>query len=183
MPVSSDLARRLAAGDRQALADVYDAHASAVYSLALRITRVPSDAEDVTQEVFTQAWRQAARFDDARGNLPAWLLMMARSRSLDCLRRSRRRPVHPLDPLAADAIPDGSPGVDVVAVTTEQARRTRAALSALPDEQRQPVELAYFEGLTHSEIAVRTSTPLGTVKTRIRSAMQQLRVALTREDA
>lgn len=182
-PVSGDLARRLAAGDTQALADLYDAHASAVYSLALRITRSPEDAEDVTQEVFTQAWRQAGRFDASRGNLPAWLLMMARSRALDCLRRARRRPALALEPSAADAIPDGSPGVDWIAATNEEALRTRAALSVLPDDQRQPVELAYFEGLTHSEIAARTSIPLGTVKTRIRMAMQHLRAALSREDA
>ncbi len=183
MPVSGDVARRLAAGETQALADLYDAHATAVYSLALRITRVPADAEDVTQEVFTQAWRQAARFDTSRGSLPAWLLMMARSRSLDCLRRARRRPTVALEPFAADAIPDASPGVDQIAATTEDAAAARAALAALPDDQRRPVELAYFEGLTHSEIAARTSVPLGTVKTRIRSAMQHLRVALSREDA
>lgn len=177
------MARRLAAGDGDALADLYDAHASAVYSLALRITRVPADAEDVTQDVFTQAWRQASRFDASRGNLPAWLLMMARSRALDCLRRARRRPTAPLEPFAADAIPDVSPGVDVVAATAEDALLTRAALAALPDDQRRPVEMAYFEGLTHSEIAAQTSIPLGTVKTRIRSAMQHLRIALTREDA
>lgn len=183
MTVSGDLARRLAAGDSEALADLYDAHAAAVYSLALRITRVPADAEDVTQDVFTQAWRQAARFDVARGNLAAWLLMMTRSRALDCLRRARRRPALALETAAAHAIPDASPCVDLIAVTHEEAARTRAALAALPDDQRRPVELAYFEGLTHSEIAARTSTPLGTVKTRIRSAMQQLRTALTREDA
>lgn len=183
MAVSGDLARRLAAGDSEALADLYDAHAGAVYSLALRITRVPADAEDVTQDVFTQAWRQAARFDVSRGNLAAWLLMMARSRALDCLRRGRRRPTHALEPSAADAIPDASPGVDLIAATNQEASAARAALASLPDEQRQPVELAYFEGLTHSEIAARTSVPLGTVKTRIRSAMQHLRAALAREDA
>lgn len=181
--MSDDVVRRLAAGDSNALADLYDAHATEVYSLALRITRVPSDAEDVTQDVFSQAWQQAARFDAARGNLPAWLLMMTRSRSLDCLRRARRRPTAVLEPFAADAIPDGAPGVDVVVATNQDASRTRAALAALPDDQRRPVEMAYFEGLTHSEIAARTSVPLGTVKTRIRSAMQHLRAALTREDA
>ena len=181
--MSADLARRLAAGETQALAELYDAHAAAVYSLALRITRVPSDAEDVTQDVFTQAWRQAARFDASRGNLPAWLLMMARSRALDCLRRARRRPSQAVEPFVLDAIPDASPGVDVTAATTEEALLTRAALAALPDDHRLPVELAYFEGLTHSEIAARTSVPLGTVKTRIRRAMQQMRAALSREDA
>jgi RNA polymerase sigma-70 factor (ECF subfamily) len=149
-----------------------------VYSLALRITRLPADAEDVTQEVFAQAWRDAARFDPSRGNLAAWLLVMARTRALDRLRRNRRRPAEPMEAFAVDAIPHQGPGVDQLVASAEEAARAREALAALPGDQREAVELAYFEGLTHSEIAAKTSLPLGTVKTRIRSAMQQLRAAL-----
>jgi RNA polymerase sigma-70 factor, ECF subfamily len=176
--VKGDLAAAVASGDEGALAALYDAHAAAVYSLALRITRDPSDAEDVTQDVFVQAWRSASRFDAARGNLAAWLLMMTRARALDRLRRERRRPADATEPSAFDRIPSAAPGVDLLAATSEEAERARIAMAALPAEQREAVELAYFEGLTHSEIAARTSQPLGTVKTRIRSAMQQLRAAL-----
>ena len=176
--VGTDLARRLAGGEHDALAELYDANATAVYSLALRITRVAADAEDVTQEVFAQAWRDAARFDAARGNLTAWLLVMARTRALDRLRRNRRRPAEPMEAFAVEAIPHQGPGVDLLVATAEEAARAREALATLPDDQREAVELAYFEGLTHSEIAAKTSLPLGTVKTRIRSAMQQLRLAL-----
>lgn len=178
--MSADLAAALAAGDERALADLYDAHAAAVYSLALRITRNPADAQDVTQDVFVQAWRSASRFDASRGNLAAWLLMMARTRALDRLRRERRRPADLTGPDDFDRIPDALPGVDLVAATKQEADRARAALASLPAEQREVVELAYFEGLTHSEIAARTSQPLGTVKTRIRSAMQELRATLQR---
>lgn len=174
----ADLIHALASGDEQALAQIYDAHGGAVYALGLRITREPANAEEVTQEVFLQAWRSAARFDAARGNLAAWLLVMARTRALDRLRRDKRRPAESTEPSALDRIPNASPGVDVVAATNQEAARARTALAALPREQREAVELAYFEGLTHSEIATRTAQPLGTVKTRIRSAMQQLRAAL-----
>lgn len=173
-----DLIHALAAGDEQALARLYDAYGAIVYALALRITGTPADAEDVTQEVFLQAWRSASTFDASRGNLAAWLLMIARTRALDRLRRERRRPAELTEPSAFDRIPNASPGVDVVAATNETVARARVALAALPAEQREAVELAYFEGLTHSEIASRTAQPLGTVKTRIRTAMQQLRAAL-----
>lgn len=176
--MTAELIQALASGDEQALARIYDAHGAAVYALALRITRTPADAEEVTQEVFLQAWRSAARFDADRGSLAAWLLVMARTRALDRLRREKRRPAESTEPSAFERIPNASPGVDVIAVTNQEAARTRAALAALPREQREAVELAYFEGLTHSEIAARTAQPLGTVKTRIRSAMQQLRAAL-----
>jgi RNA polymerase sigma-70 factor, ECF subfamily len=160
------------------LADLYDAHGAAVYALALRITRVPADAEDVTQEVFLQAWRTAGQFDQTRGTMAAWLLMMARSRALDRLRFDRRRPAQAVDPSAFERIPNAAPDVELTAATNEEVGLARAALAALPAAQREAVELAYFEGLTHSEIASRTSQPLGTVKTRIRTALQHVRIAM-----
>ena len=178
MTVTGDLGTRLATGDEGALAELYDAHAAVVYALALRITRSPADAEDVTQDVFTQAWRQAARFDAQRGNLAAWLLMMARTRALDRLRQAKRRPADGVDPSSFERIPNPSPGVDVTAATEQEVGRARDVLARMPVEQREAMELAYFEGLTHSEIAARTSQPLGTVKTRIRTALQQLRMAM-----
>lgn len=169
---------RMARGDESGLAALYDRHATPVYSLALRIVRRPEDAEDVTQQVFTQAWRTSARFDASRGVVAAWLLMMARSRAIDCLRR--RNPAR--DGISDDerlaAIPDPEPSVEYVVATREQVERVQVAIDALPAEQRVAVELAYYDGLTQSEIAERTSTPLGTVKTRVRSALQTLRSAV-----
>ena len=167
------------AGDPSGLAALYDLHATAVYSLALRIVSTPADAEDVTQEVFAQAWKTRARYDESRGEVVAWLLMMARSRALDCLRRGQRRRTTDVDDAGLAAIPHPGPSVEYTAATEEQAARARIALDTLPSEQRKVLELAYFEGLTHVEIAARTSAPLGTVKTRIRSALSSLRSALT----
>lgn len=169
---------RMTRGDESGVADLYDRHATAVYSLALRIVRRPEDAEDVTQQVFTQAWRTSARFDQSRGVVAAWLLMMARSRAIDCLRR--RNPARPgaSDDERIAAIPDPDPSVEYAVATREQVERVQQAIEALPVEQRLAVELAYYDGLTQSEIAARTSTPLGTVKTRVRSALQTLRTAV-----
>ncbi len=173
-----DAVARMARGDQTALADLYDRHSIAVYSLALRVVRRQEDAEDVTQQVFTQAWRSSARYDASRGVVAAWLLMMARSRAIDCLRR--RNPAR--DGISDDerlaAIPDPGPSVETVVATSEQVERVRTAIDALPADQRVAVELAYYDGLTQSEIAARTDTPLGTVKTRVRSALQTLRAAV-----
>lgn len=168
----------MAAGDQSGLADLYDRHATAVYSLAMRILRRQEDAEDVTQQVFTQAWRSSARYDPSRGVVAAWLLMMARSRAIDCLRRRNPARDGISDEVRLAAIPDPEPSVEHVVATGEQVERVQLAIAALPSEQRLVVELAYYDGLTQSEIAARTSTPLGTVKTRVRSALQTLRAAV-----
>ncbi len=173
-----DAVARMAGGNQAGLADLYDRHSTAVYSLALRVVRRQEDAEDVTQQVFTQAWRSSARYDPSRGVVAAWLLMMTRSRAIDCLRR--RNPAR--DGISDDerlaAIPDPGPSVEHVVATSEQVERVRTAIEALPADQRVAVELAYYDGLTQSEIAARTDTPLGTVKTRVRSALQTLRAAV-----
>jgi RNA polymerase sigma-70 factor (ECF subfamily) len=169
---------RMARGDADALADLYDRHAARVYSLALRIVRDAGDAEDVVQEVFAQAWRQASRYTASRGAVAAWLLTLARSRAIDRLRARRARPDQQGAEAAATELPDLAPPVDWQYLSAEQIRLVRGALEQLPFLQRVAIELAYFDGLTHVEIAARLEEPLGTVKTRIRSALTKLRESL-----
>jgi RNA polymerase sigma-70 factor (ECF subfamily) len=165
---SEALIGRIAAGRQDALGEFYDRYASLVNGLALRILRDPSDAEDVVQEVFVQAWRQADRFDPARGTPEAWLCTLARTRALDKLRRRVSRREAPAE--AAPGTTATPRNVEVLAV--------RKALEELSANQRKALELAYYEGLTQSEIAERLGEPLGTIKTRIRTAMMRLREAL-----
>jgi RNA polymerase sigma-70 factor (ECF subfamily) len=163
------LLRRIAAGDAEALGRLYDLHAGLVNALALRILRDSGEAEDVVQETFVQAWRQADRFDPSRGSPAAWLSTIARTRALDRLRRraSRREDTPATLPEA------------VSRARTEDCLAVRAALSRLSSAQRHVLELAYYEGLTQTEISSRLGQPLGTVKTRMRTAVIRLREALT----
>ena len=168
---------RMARGDQHALGDLYDRHGRLIYSLALRVLRDQGDAEDVVQEVFLQAWREAARFDLTRGNVVAWLVMVTRSRAIDRLRRRQARPQ-----LAAKSEPDGrvddSPRADVQMEWQSRATEVRRALETLPLLQRVAVELAFFDGLTHAEIAEQLEVPLGTVKTRVRQGLLKMRDCL-----
>jgi RNA polymerase sigma-70 factor (ECF subfamily) len=165
---AASLIRRLTRGDHAALGELYDLYAGLVNGLAMRILRDRAEAEDTVQEVFVQVWQQAARFDPSRGTPEAWLCTMARTRALDRLRkRSSRREEPELGHAGSTEAP-----------RTEEALAVRAALDALPLDQRKALELAYFEGLSQSEIAERLAEPLGTVKTRIRTAMIRLRGVL-----
>jgi RNA polymerase sigma-70 factor, ECF subfamily len=169
---------RIRRGDADALAELYDRHARPVYSLALRILQHQADAEDIVQDVFAQAWRQAARFDAARGNVAAWLLTMARSRAIDRLRARRARPDQDAGAEVPIDVADASMPADLQLLSAEAVARVRAALDALPLLQRFAIELAYYEGLTHTEISERLEQPLGTIKTRIRLALNKLRETL-----
>jgi RNA polymerase sigma-70 factor, ECF subfamily len=179
------LIQQVAGGDASALAAVYDLHAATVYALALRILGEEGDAEDVVQEVFAQAWRQADRYDATRGSVAAWLLIMTRTRAIDRLRSRQARPDHAqaADETALERY--AAPATDPVdEITLEQdAVRVRRALSELPLLQRVAIELAFFEGLTQREIAERLEQPLGTVKTRIRLGLLKLRDALAGAEA
>src|SRR6476469_5838169 len=174
------LVRGMAAGDDGALGALYDRWQGFVHGVVARILRQPSDIEDVVEETFWQAWRQASRFDPARGAVQTWLLTIARSRALDRARALRRRRESPIEgddgEVVVQQVAPSDPGLDAEA--SERRRIVTAALSELPAEQREALELGYYSGLSQSEIAERTGQPLGTVKTRMRLAMQKLRSQL-----
>jgi RNA polymerase sigma-70 factor, ECF subfamily len=178
-PHDRDVLARLARRDRDALATLYDRHARRLFSLALRIVGARDDAEDVIQEVFSQAWDQAGRYDGSRGSVTAWLVTITRSRAIDHVRARRARPdSHVLPDDAAPAIADPGAGQEAMVLTGEQVSRVRRALDALPLLQRTAIELAYYEGLSQSDIAERLEQPLGTIKTRMRQGLSRLREAL-----
>ena len=175
------LARAISEGDESALARAYDAHGSLVYGLALRVTGRVHDAEEVLQDVFMTLWRTASRFDAARGSLVGYLVTLTRHRAIDRVRSRRARPDAALgtddDGLTIPA--DESTPADRAALG-EHATLAVGALGRLPVEERRVLEMAYFDGLSPSEIAERTGDPLGTVKGRTRNALRRLREALPR---
>jgi RNA polymerase sigma-70 factor, ECF subfamily len=156
-------------GDQGAMAALYDRYSSIVYAVALRVLQDTSAAEDVLQDIFMQLWRKPGAFDATRGNMAAWLAVIARNRAIDALRR--RRPQDDIEEVIVSVEPD-------LASEAERSRameKVRVALQAMPPSQRSALELAYFEGLSHSEIAAKTGEPLGTIKTRIRTGLLSLR--------
>ena len=172
--------RRIASGDQAAAAHLYDRHARPLYSLILRILENETEAEDVLQDAFAQAFRQAARYDSRRGAVAAWLLTIARSRAIDRLRARRTRVEARTGEIQTlDEMPDAQPDAASTMLDEERSRLVRQALGELPLLQRMAIELAYYEGLSHSEIAERLEQPLGTVKTRIRLGLLKLRDVLT----
>jgi RNA polymerase sigma-70 factor (ECF subfamily) len=178
-----ELVVRAASGDERAMSDLYDRYGRLLYTVAYRVVGQRADAEEVVVEAFAQAWRDAGRFEAARGSVAAWLTMIARSRALDLVRARGRR-----DRLAASAAISGldaGPALVDSAVSPadradedERRRVVRLAIEGLSPPQRQAIELAFFEGLSQTEIATRLNEPLGTVKTRIRLGMQKLRETL-----
>jgi RNA polymerase sigma-70 factor (ECF subfamily) len=164
-----ELLARVAAGDAPAFEDLYNRFSRPVYSLCLRALGDPGRAEDAAQDAFASIWRAASSFDRARGHPAAWILTIARNAATDAARRHVARPVAE----APDA-PDPSRGPDERVVDSAQAFHVHAAVEALPAAEREVIELAYFSGLSQSEIASRLETPLGTVKTRTRTALRRL---------
>ena len=176
--------RLIVSGDQGAAAGLYDRHSRALYSLILRILGDEGEAEDVLQEVFVQAFRQAGRYDSSRGAVAAWLLMMARSRAIDRVRARRARVEGRTGEVTVlNDLPDSQPDASSAMLDEEQMRLVREALAGLPLLQRMAIELAYYEGLSHTEIAERLEQPLGTVKTRIRLGLLKLRDVLDHPNA
>jgi RNA polymerase sigma-70 factor (ECF subfamily) len=165
------LMERVRARDADAFETLYDAYHRLAYGVALRVLGNAAAAEDVTQAVFLKVWSSPELFRG--GNFPAWLVRIARNRSLDLL---RSRTAHAEAELP-EALPEDET-IEDVAFARLDARKVREALAELPDEQRTPIELGFFGGITHDEIARRSGVPLGTVKTRIRSGLRKLRAAL-----
>ncbi|MEM9405207.1 MAG: sigma-70 family RNA polymerase sigma factor [Acidobacteriota bacterium] len=173
-----ELARRTADGDREAFAQVFDEHAPIVLGVLHRILRRRDVAEEVLQDAFLQAWRKIDNFDPQRGTLRSWLVTMARSRALDHLKSSKARGAREErvgkyeTPTVEEAV--GTKELEL----SENRLRVRRALDSLPAEQREAIELAYFGGLTHSQLAARLEAPLGTVKSRVKLGMTKLKAAL-----
>jgi RNA polymerase sigma-70 factor (ECF subfamily) len=176
----ADLIKRMAGGDRDAFSGFYDRYAPLAYSLIVRIVRDRADAADVLQEVFWEAWRSAAAYDPDRGTPEAWIATRARARAIDRIRSIRRRSetfVAPLDEaVAAENVRSGGD----VAEEVSNRGTVVSALAHLPEAQREVIELAYYAGLTQSEIAARVNQPLGTVKTRMRLGLERLREVVQR---
>ena len=171
-----ELLHAIARGDETALASCYDRYRLILFGLILRILHDREEAEDCLQEVFLQVWRRARDFDESRGRAFTWLVTIARSRALDRLRASGSR-LRLATEAARTPIEDVGDAAEE-AVQSEEAAIVRRALAELPEEQRHPLLLAYFDGLTQTEIAARLGDPLGTVKTRMRSGMIKLRELL-----
>lgn len=171
-PSDAQLVHRLKQGDDDALAALFQRYGRIVYAVALRVLGESSAAEDVSQEIFMQLWRKPQLFDSQRGSLSAWLAVVTRHRSIDQLRK--RRPQCDIEDvqLFTDI------KLDEHVFRSVAMEKVRAVLGSLPHDQRSALEMAFFDGLTHVEIAEKTSQPLGTIKTRIRTALLALRGAL-----
>jgi len=179
VPVPADsttavhLIQRVANQDREAFSQLYDRFSTVVFSLAMRMLRARSDAEDLLQEVFVQVWRQARGYGANRGSPEAWIIDIARSRAIDksrAIRRIENSFVLTDDPARAES----SDNAESSAAASESRLTMNAGLANLPDTQRRVLELAYFDGLTQTEIAQRLVEPLDTVKTRMRAGIQRL---------
>jgi RNA polymerase sigma-70 factor (ECF subfamily) len=172
LPQDLKLIAAVRSGDEDGMAQLYDRYSGIVYSVALRVLGDTGAAEDVLQEVFMQLWRTPAAFDSARGSLGAWLVVIARNRAIDALRK--RRPESDVEEVVI-SLPCH---LDDETARKQLIERVRAAMSGMPQEQSAALDMAFFQGLTHTEIARSTGEPLGTIKTRIRSALMTLRKAV-----
>jgi len=171
-----DLITRMAAGDQQALAEFYDTHSVTLYSLALKMTKDEKEAEDAVQDAIIYIWRKAGTYDSQLSSPFSWVVMILRNKAIDRI-RSRHRVERIVERATAEWLPLLASEDESADETVSREQRTlvRTALKRLPDEQRQAVELAFFSGLTHEEIAAHLATPLGTIKARIRRGLLRLR--------
>jgi len=176
-----ELLKAIAARDEAALAQLYDRYDRILFGLLMRILNNREEAEDVLQEVFLQVWRKAADFDETRGRPFTWLVTLARSRGIDRLRTLAAR--ERVAEAGAREVTEEVSDAATDAFKSEQRGLVSDALAKLPDEQKRPIMLAYFDGLTQSEIAARLDAPLGTVKTRMRTGMIRLRELLAGQGA
>lgn len=175
-PAELELLQRIQQGDEEALLVLHRRYAGLVYSVAYRVLNEQMAAEEVTQDTFLRLWHRADTFDPARGEFVPWLVTIARRQAIDTLRRQQRDPLR--DPLLLDDNPDAWENALPADDTQSTARHLLLdAAAALPDEQRQTIEMAYFWDMSHSQIAARLGLPLGTVKTRLRLGMEKLRAA------
>ncbi len=167
-------------GDRESLGALYDRYGKAVFGFTLYLLKDPHRAEEVTQEVFLNVWLKAAKFNPERGTFHAWLMTMTHHKAIDEMRRDSRQ-WQRMEQAAREAAPPQHSLIDTTAEAVQRSQDgevIRSALATIPEEQRRVIELAYYQGLTHSDISMRLGQPLGTVKTRMRLGMQKLRIAL-----
>ena len=183
-PDDRDLLQRIVVKDKDALDVLYGRYATPVYSLALHMLKQPPLAEEVTQDVFLNIWLKAASFNAERGQPRSWIMSVAHHRVIDVV-RSRRRTVSMTDPEGYETlerIPAGGASVESQVQQSLDRERIMQALATLPESQKEVILLAYFDGFSQSEMAERLGLPLGTVKTRVRLAMQKLRAVLQQDD-
>jgi len=177
-PSDAALMERLIQREPQALEILYDRHSRAVYSLVLRIAQQAASAEEIVQDVFLQLWRKAHLYQPSRGPLEPWLLTLARNRALDHLRLKREKQRRREDTLEIQPAAVAAPSPEHLMDRQRRAERVRALMASLSEQQRRAIELAFFEGMTHSEISKTLREPLGTVKSWIRSGLLRLREGL-----
>lgn len=180
--IDPKLLARVVKGEHQAFSQLYDQSSTLLYSMALRILGNREEAAELLQEVYLEVWRKVARYDVGRGTPIAWLITLTRSRAIDRLRARNSRAHHQVSELlngaAASQVADRNPGPFEAHADQELRSLVGGALANLPQAQQQAIELAYYEGLSHMEIAARLNQPLGTVKTRIKLGMSKLRESL-----
>jgi len=179
--IEPDLLARVAKGDQQAFAELYDRSNSLLFTLAWRILGDREEAAEVLQEVYLEVWRKIVRYNAARGTPTAWLVTVVRSRAIDRLRSRAARGYGMTDSIQSTPmadLPDENPGPLQASADLELRALVEKALAELPEAQRQALELAYYQGLSHTEIAARLNEPLGTIKTRLQLGMSKLRTAL-----
>lgn len=167
----AEIIARIYSGDEGAMASLYDRYSHVVYAVALRVLSDSTAAEDILQDVFLQLWRNPQAFNASRGSLAAWLAVIARNRAIDQLRKKRP------EAEAAETVIAVDPELQNTAERNQTIEKVRIVLAGMPAEQRSALEMAFFEGLTHVEIAGKTGQPLGTIKTRIRSGLSAVRKA------